>query len=314
MRHQNIKFAVLIISLCFSIITGCTVLQGKSVKTYEAEYRDTVQASSDTLKNLKIPVKLKTIIHAQRFDGTPVSIEVVRIERDLTEVTVRTGAGVVPDKRVSTQIHEFIGENLIQQPKDDTKQTGIIGENLIQQPKDDTKQTGNIGEEGIQASFDEAPKQGITEENLDDDSTQELIPGASATDFNDPKQSKPPPKLAEVYTDSAFIIFFNQDSNELSAKAVQKLDRIAGIMLNNQKIEATLNGYTDSYGSPSYNKTVSESRANTVKIYLIGKGVDPSKITTEGYGAQKFLGSNRTREGRQFNRRVEIELNNLSTQ
>jgi outer membrane protein OmpA-like peptidoglycan-associated protein len=291
--------------------------------------------------------ELKTIIHAQRFDGTPVSIEVVRIERDLTEVSVRTGAGVVPDKRVSTQIHEFIGEN------------------LIQQPKDDTKQTGNMGKEGIQASFDEAPKQGITEENLDDDSTQELIPDASATDFNDPKQSmpppklaevytdsafiiffnqdsnelsakavqkldriagimlnnqkieatlKPPPKLAEVYTDSAFIIFFNQDSNELSAKAVQKLDRIAGIMLNNQKIEATLNGYTDSYGSPSYNKTVSESRANTVKIYLIGKGVDPSKITTEGYGAQKFLGSNRTREGRQFNRRVEIELNNLSTQ
>lgn len=301
MGHQNIKFAVLIIYLCFSIITGCTVLQGKSVKTYEAEYRDTVQASSDTLKNLKIPVvkemsdELKTIIHAQRFDGTPVSIEVVRIERDLTEVSVRTGAGVVPDKRVSTQIHEFIGEN------------------LIQQSKDDTKQTGNMGEEGIQASLDGAPKQGITEENLDDDSTEELIPGASATDFNDPKQSKPPPKFAEVYTDSAFIIFFNQDSNELSAKAVQKLDRIAGIMLNNQKIEATLNGYTDSYGSPSYNKTVSESRADTVKIYLIGKGVDPSKITTEGYGAQKFLGSNRTREGRQFNRRVEIELNNLST-
>jgi outer membrane protein OmpA-like peptidoglycan-associated protein len=301
MGHQNIKSAILIISLCFSIITGCTVLQGKSVKTYEAEYRDTVQASSDTLKNLKIPVikemsdELKTIIHAQRFDGTPVSIEVVRIERDLTEVSVRTGAGVVPDKRVSTQIHEFIGEN------------------LIQQPKDDTKQTGNMGEEGIQASVDEAPKQGITEENLDDDSTEELIPDASATDLIDPKQSKPPPKLAEIYSDAAFIIFFNQDSNELSAKAVQKLDRIAEIILNNQKIEATLNGYTDSYGSPSYNETVSESRANTVKIYLIGKGVDPSKIATEGYGAQKFLGSNRTREGRQFNRRVEIELNNLST-
>lgn len=94
---------------------------------------------------------------------------------------------------------------------------------------------------------------------------------------------------------------------------MQKLDRIAEIILNNQKIEATLNGYTDSYGSPSYNETVSESRANTVKIYLIGKGVDPSKIATEGYGAQKFLGSNKTREGRQFNRRVEIELNNLST-
>jgi outer membrane protein OmpA-like peptidoglycan-associated protein len=301
MGHQNIKFAVLIISLCFSIITGCTVLQGKSVKTYEAEYRDTVQASSDTLKNLKIPVikemsdELKTIIHAQRFDGTPVSIEVVRIERDVTEVSVRTGAGVVPDKRVSTQIHEFISDN------------------LIQQSKDDTKATGDTDKEGTQAPFDEAAKQGITEENLDGYSTEGITPAESTADFNDQKQNERPPKLAEIYSDAAFIIFFNQDSNELSAKAVQKLDRIAEIILNNQKIEATLNGYTDSYGSPSYNETVSESRANTVKIYLIGKGVDPSKIATEGYGAQKFLGSNKTREGRQFNRRVEIELNNLST-
>ena len=301
MGHQNIKSAILIIFLCCAIITGCTVLQGKSVKTYEAEYRDTVQASSDTLKNLKIPVikemsdELKTIIHAQRFDGTPVSIEVVRIERDLTEVSVRTGAGVVPDKRVSTQIHEFISDN------------------LIQQSKEDTKATGDTDKEGTQAPFDEAAKQGITEENLDGYSTEEITPAESTADFNDQKQNERPPKLAEIYTDSAFIIFFNQDSNELSVKAVQKLDRIAEIILNNQKIEATLNGYTDSYGSPSYNKTVSESRANTVKIYLIGKGVDPSKIATEGYGAQKFLGSNRTREGRQFNRRVEIELNNLST-
>ena len=299
--YQNIKSAILIIYLCFFTITGCAVIQGRFIKTYESEYHDTVQASSDTLKNLKIPVteemsdELKTVINAQRFDGTPVTIEVVRIDRNLTEVSVSTGAGVVPDKRVSTQIHEFIGEN------------------LIQQPKDDTKQTENMGKEGIQASFDEAAKQGITAENLDDDSTEELIPDASATDFNDPKQSKPPPKLAEIYTDSAFIIFFHQDSNELSAKAVQKLDRIAEIILNNQKIEATLNGYTDSYGSPSYNKTVSESRANTVKFYLIGKGVDPSKIATEGYGAQKFLGSNKTREGRQFNRRVEIEIKNLRT-
>ncbi len=301
MAYQNIKFAILIIYLCFSIITGCTVLQGKSVKTYESGYHDTVQASNDTLKNLRIPViekmsdELKTVINAKRFDGTPVTIEVVRIDRNLTEVSVRTGAGVVPDKRVSTQIHEFISDN------------------LIQQSKDDTKRTENIDKEGIEASFDEAIKQGITEENLDDYSAEEIIPTESTTDFNDQKQSERPPKLAQIYSDSVFIIFFNQDSNALSAKAMQKLDRIAEIILNNQKIEITLNGYTDSYGSPSYNKIVSESRANTVKIYLIGKGVDPSKIVTEGYGAQKFLASNRTREGRQFNRRVEIELNNLST-
>ena len=301
MRHQNIKFAILIIYLCFSIISGCTVLQGKLVKTYQAEYHDTVQASSDTLKNLKIPVtkemsdELKTVIHAQRFDGTPVSIEVVRIERDLTEVSVRTGTGVVPDKRVPTQIHEFISEN------------------LLQQSKDDTKHTENIEQEDIQASLDKATKQGIIEENLDDDSAEEIISAESATDFDDQKQSERPPKLAGIYTDSVFIIFFNQDSNALSPKEMQKLDRVAEIILNNPNVEITLNGYTDSYGEPSYNKIVSESRANMVKNYLIGKGVDPSKIATVGYGAQKFLASNKTREGRQFNRRVEIELKNLRT-
>jgi outer membrane protein OmpA-like peptidoglycan-associated protein len=302
MGYPNNKYSILILCLCLSAITGCTVLQGKLTKNYESGYHDTVQASSDTLKNLKIPVikemsdELKTLIHAQRFDGTQVTIEIVRIERDLTEVSVRTGTGVVPDKRVPTQIHEFISEN------------------LIQQSKDDTKHTENIDKEGIEASFDEAIKHGITEENLDDYSAEEKIPTESTTDLSDQKQSEHPPKLAEIYSDSVFIIFFNQDSNALSPKAMQKLDRITEIILNNQKIEITLNGYTDSYGAPSYNKIVSENRANMVKIYLVGKGVDPSKIATVGYGAQKFLASNKTREGRQFNRRVEIELINLRTE
>ena len=50
-----------------------------------------------------------------------------------------------------------------------------------------------------------------------------------------------------------------------------------------------------------------------VKAYLIGKGIDPSQVKTVGHGAQKFLASNKTKEGRRFNRRVEIELNNPTT-
>ena len=264
------------------------------IKTYDSEYHDTVQASSDTLKNLKIPVtekmsdELKTLINAKRFDGTPVTVEIVRINRNLTEVSVRTGVGVVWDKRVSTQIHEFIIENLIQQAKDDTKHTGNI-------------------------DFDESTKQGIIEEDLDDYSAQEIIPAESTTDFNDQIQSKSPPNLAEIYSESVFLIFFNQDSNALSAKAMEKLDRVAEIIFKNPKVEIVLNGYTDLFGSPPYNKIVSESRAKAVKVYLIRKGVEPSKIKTMGYGAQKFLASNITKEGRRFNRRVEIELINLRT-
>jgi outer membrane protein OmpA-like peptidoglycan-associated protein len=272
-NNRIMKSIILIICLCLVIITGCAAIQGNLTKTYESEYHNTVQASSDTLKNLKIPVtekmsdELKTVMNAKRFDGTPVSIEVVRINRNLTEVSVRTGKGVVLDKRVSTQIHEFINENLIQQTK-----------------------------------------QGITEEDLDADSGQEIISAGSGSEYNGQIQAERPVKLTGVFTDSVFIIYFNQDSNELTQKAKEKLDRVAEIILKNPKVDITLNGYTDSIGEPSYNKIVSENRANVVKVYLTGKGVDPSKIRTIGYGPQNFLASNKTKEGRRFNRRVEIEL------
>ena len=300
--RQNIKFSILMLFLCFSIITGCTVLQGKTVKTYESEYQDAVQASSDTLKTLRIPVietmsdELKTVIHAERFDGTPVSIEVVRIDRNHTEVSVRTGTGVIPDNKVPMQIHEFISDS------------------LEQQSKEGAKDTENIEKEGIQAASEETTPQGITEENLEEYSAPEITAAEPATDYSDQKQSEQSPKLAGIYTDSVFVIFFNQDSNALTPKSMQKLDRVAEIVLRNKKIGIILNGYTDSYGAPSYNKIVSESRANTVKLYLIGKGVAPARITTVGHGAQKFLASNRTREGRRFNRRVEIELKNQRTE
>ena len=64
----------LVICLCLSVIAGCAVMQGKMTKSYDSEYHNTVRASSDTLKNLKIPVtekqsdELKTIMNARRFD------------------------------------------------------------------------------------------------------------------------------------------------------------------------------------------------------------------------------------------------------
>ena len=269
------KFSLLKIYLCFFMITGCAAIQGNLTKSYDAEYQNTVKASSDTLKNLKIPVTeklsdgLKTVINAQRFDGTPLTIEVARVTQNLTEVTVRTGKGLVLDKRVSTQIHEFIGEHLALQTK-----------------------------------------QGTTEKELDDASTKKTITVESINEVDDQIQNDYPPKLTQILTDSVFMIYFNKDSNELTEKAKEKLDRVVEIIFQNPKVEITLNGYTDSFGAPSYNKVVSESRADMVKDYLIKKGIDPSMLTTIGHGAQKFLGSNKTRDGRRFNRRVEIELNN----
>jgi outer membrane protein OmpA-like peptidoglycan-associated protein len=115
-------------------------------------------------------------------------------------------------------------------------------------------------------------------------------------------------RAAQKLVNSVFYIFFEQNSNELSPKAIEKLDRIYEILANNAAAKLTLNGYSDSIGSPSYNQMVSEIRALSVKSYLSGKGIKHSRMMAFGHGAQKFIANNKSAEGRRLNRRVEMEL------
>jgi outer membrane protein OmpA-like peptidoglycan-associated protein len=80
-------------------------------------------------------------------------------------------------------------------------------------------------------------------------------------------------------------------------------------MVHNPKTNININGYTDSIGAYSYNVSVSQFRANMVKGYLVGKGVEPIKIKALGLGPKNPIASNETDKGRQMNRRVEIQLN-----
>ena len=108
--------------------------------------------------------------------------------------------------------------------------------------------------------------------------------------------------------DSHFYIFFERDTNDLSPKAIEKLNRIHKILTDNSDAKVALNGYSDSSGTQSFSQMVSEVRAYSVKSYLTAKGIKSSRIMAMGHGAQKFIVSNENPEGRRFNRRVEIEL------
>jgi hypothetical protein len=116
------KSAFLIVCLSASLLTGgCAELQGKLIKTYQSQYNEAVQASMDALVNLEISIlaenadELGTEILARRGDGTPVTVEVKRVDRNFTQVAVGTGSGVARylDKNVSDQIHEFIRKQLV---------------------------------------------------------------------------------------------------------------------------------------------------------------------------------------------------------
>ena len=67
-------------------------------------------------------------------------------------------------------------------------------------------------------------------------------------------------------------------------------------------------GHTDNVGTDAYNQRLSERRAAAVKEYLVSKGIPASKITTIGKGESQPVATNKTAEGRQKNRRVDIEF------
>jgi outer membrane protein OmpA-like peptidoglycan-associated protein len=69
-----------------------------------------------------------------------------------------------------------------------------------------------------------------------------------------------------------------------------------------------IKGHTDSQGDDRYNQKLSEERADTVRNFLVSEGVQPARITAIGFGSKMPVATNSTAEGRQQNRRVEIEI------
>ena len=284
--------AVALIGIGAAAVGSVAYNNGKLIKTYQAEYNAAVKASSDALQDFKIPLKvkisddLKTVLKAERPDGTPVEIEVVNMGPDLTEVAVRTGVIGVWDKRVSEQIQDSINNRLSSTARKASNHTPDLKAHEIKPLNNET-----------------TPPTGVTGESNEESVSR--IQKESAAAQENRKDIK-----TSLERNPDFVIYFNDNTNELSEDAIEKLNAVAAVIINDSVAGAKINGFSDSTGSASFNKMVSESRANTAKIYLIGKGVDPSKIKAEGFGSDSPIVRNNHEEGRKSDGRVEIKLIN----
>ena len=81
-------------------------------------------------------------------------------------------------------------------------------------------------------------------------------------------------------------------------------------MQDNPSYKIDVDGHTDNVGKDELNQKLSESRANSVKQYLMQNSVDESRIVATGYGESKPIEDNKTVAGRSKNRRVEMRLRN----
>ncbi len=125
-----------------------------------------------------------------------------------------------------------------------------------------------------------------------------------------PAPAPKPAPVAEVKEDApaAFRGFFDTDMAVLKPAATEKLDVYSGYMTRNPDKNIKVTGHTDATGSEAYNQALSERRAAAVKTYLENKGIDGKRIATQGMGESQPVATNKTKEGRAENRRVEIEV------
>ena len=102
------------------------------------------------------------------------------------------------------------------------------------------------------------------------------------------------------------------DQAEISSRFYNVLNSVAQVLDEYEKTIVDITGHTDSTGEESYNLNLSQRRATNVAQYLIAQGVNSTRIAAQGMGESQPIASNDTPEGRQANRRVEIELSPLT--
>jgi outer membrane protein OmpA-like peptidoglycan-associated protein len=104
-------------------------------------------------------------------------------------------------------------------------------------------------------------------------------------------------------------IEFEFDSDRLMPSASPILEEVVGVLRVNAQIERIrIEGHTDSQGRDSYNMELSDRRANSVMRWLTEHGVAAGRLEAQGFGETRPIESNRTRAGRQANRRVEFHI------
>jgi OOP family OmpA-OmpF porin len=114
------------------------------------------------------------------------------------------------------------------------------------------------------------------------------------------------PEVGMVITLNNILFDFNKDI--LKVVSFYELDNAVRLLKNNPSVTIELSAHTDNVGSNEYNNSLSKDRATAATEYIFSRGIDRSRVIAKGCGETKPIASNKTDEGRQLNRRVEIKV------
>lgn len=103
-------------------------------------------------------------------------------------------------------------------------------------------------------------------------------------------------------------VFFKSGKAEIKRESWALLDEVAQAMIDHPEIRVDIEGHTDDVGNDKSNLRLSQARADAVKKYLIGRGVEGARMRAIGYGEDRPIDDNSTPEGQAINRRVEFVI------
>jgi outer membrane protein OmpA-like peptidoglycan-associated protein len=101
---------------------------------------------------------------------------------------------------------------------------------------------------------------------------------------------------------------FESGTARLTRQSTEQLRNVAEILKAYPSVKIKIGGYTDNVGDDAHNRQLSQERADAMRQRIVGFGIDPSRVTAEGYGEAHPLADNSTEDGRQRNRRVDVRV------
>ena len=176
---------------------------------------------------------------------------------------------------------------------------------------------------GLSFSFGGSKKAPVTEKTAASAVVEEVKPQPAAHVIVEEVKPRPtaPVIVEEVKPQSAVAkeivekgratlnVLFATNKDNIKKNYFKDIDDLAAVMKQYPDLNVTIEGHTDNVGSAAYNKKLSQKRADAVKKYMVKKaGIDAKRLTAKGFGLERPVASNSTKEGRAKNRRVEAAV------
>ncbi|MFH1810099.1 MAG: OmpA family protein [Pseudomonadota bacterium] len=173
--------------------------------------------------------------------------------------------------------------------------------------------------DGVTDRFDKCPDEaglmenrGCPDQDRDGDSIVDRLDNCP-DEAGSPKNNGCKVKQLVVLTASKIeildMVYFASGKAVIEKRSFKMLDQVAAVLGSHPEIpKVRVEGHTDNKGKADFNKKLSQQRAEAVRTYLVGRGIDEARLDAVGFGMEKPIDTNDTNAGRAKNRRVEFNI------